>query len=348
MRLGLGIGSGLSLPLLLGVATIGSTMLSTKVVAQKVTPVETYFLPIGESALLESMNKVNTKATSPLNSMQSITMSADGTIIWFDHWEDGFEPDIVNPTQTSTLVIGDGDGSNGCAPAPGDNAPRLTCSNDSEDVLKAGMALILENYIPIPRDQDDIYYDGGDRVQASFPIAVTRGVHSGPEGNGWPGALLGGAVEVSNTKSWGSTFQAPVGLGMSDDDTQGYTLTDMYIQASEENTEVSVPGGPFEITKPDGTTAVISNTNPSVVEVFQLGMGETLRIEKFKVRKGLCTRNCITVVQVHCAFWRLLFSCMYVFFFCSLLHLSFSHPNLFVRSYHLLLPNSIIIYLKLI
>mmetsp|Transcript_31205 Transcript_31205/g.67564 ORF Transcript_31205/g.67564 Transcript_31205/m.67564 type:complete len:1415 (-) Transcript_31205:330-4574(-) len=297
MRLGFGVGSGLSLPLVLGVAAIGSTMLSTKVMAQdpKVTPVETYFLPVGETALLESMKKVNSRATSPLNSMQSITMAADGTVLWFDHWEDGFETDIINPKQSSTLVIGDGDGSNGCAPANGDNKIRLTCSKDSDDVLTAGMALILENYIPTPRtkdDLDDFYYDGGDRVQASFPIAVTRGVHSGPEslnGDAFPGALLGGAVEVSNTKSWGTTFRAPVGLEMDDDYTRGYTLTDMYIQASEDNTEVSVFGGPFEVTKPDEDdktkikTTIVSNTNEAVETVFQLNMGETLRIEKIKV-----------------------------------------------------------------
>ena len=51
-----------------------------------VTPVEKYFLPIGEAALLESMEKVNYRAAAPLNSMNSITIAADGTYIWYDHW----------------------------------------------------------------------------------------------------------------------------------------------------------------------------------------------------------------------------------------------------------------------
>ena len=51
-----------------------------------VTPVEKYFLPIGEAALLESMDKVNYRAAAPLNSMNSITIAADGTYIWYDHW----------------------------------------------------------------------------------------------------------------------------------------------------------------------------------------------------------------------------------------------------------------------
>ena len=145
--------------------------------------------------------------------------------------------------------------------------------------MYAGNALILENWVPLPRDVNVILYDGGDMVQASYPIAVTRGVHSG----GSPGALLGGAVEVSNTKSWGQNFRAPVGLGMGDDSTLAYSLTDMYIQASEENTQVTVPGGPYEITMPDGSTVVISNTDPNVSQVFTIGQGETLRIEKIKV-----------------------------------------------------------------
>ena len=51
-----------------------------------VTPVEKYFLPIGEAALLESMDKVNTYAAAPLNSMNSVTIAADGTYVWYDHW----------------------------------------------------------------------------------------------------------------------------------------------------------------------------------------------------------------------------------------------------------------------
>ena len=50
------------------------------------TPVTKYFLPMGEAALLESMDKVNYRAAAPLNSMNSITIAADGTYVWYDHW----------------------------------------------------------------------------------------------------------------------------------------------------------------------------------------------------------------------------------------------------------------------
>lgn len=281
MRLGFG-----SPPLLLGAAAIGSTMLSTGVTSQTVTPIETYYLPMGETALIQSMKAVNSRATSPLNSMQSVTTVVDGTIVWYDHWEDGFEPDIVNPAQDSTLIIGDGDGSNGCAPAPGDNKIRLTCSNDSEDTLPPGTAMILENYIPLPRVQGDIYYDGGDRVQSSFPIAITRGVHSGPEGDGFPGALLGGAVETVNTKSWGKVFVAPVGTGIgSQDATSAYQLTDLYLQAAEDNTVVTTDDGSYDITLPDGTAL----TGVSGPKMYTINMGESLRISKTRVGDRVVT-----------------------------------------------------------
>ena len=62
-----------------------------EIMAQKVTPTETYYLPMGETALLQSMKRVNSRATSPLNSMQSITTVVEGTRIWYNQREDGFE-----------------------------------------------------------------------------------------------------------------------------------------------------------------------------------------------------------------------------------------------------------------
>lgn len=266
-------------------AMAGSLLLQADQAAATDTPVETYFLPMGEVALLESMKKVNSKARAPVNSMQSITTAADGTVIWYDHWEDGFEADIVNAKQETTLVWGDGDASNGCAPLPGSQTPLLPghseCT-DGIDVLKAGTAIILENYVPISssgRDASEVLYDGGDRVQASFPIAITRGVHSGADSSGRPGALLGGAVETVNTKSWGTSFTAPVGTGMSGDATNAYTMTDLYVQGAEDNTDITTDDGTYDVTLPDGTT-MVGVTGP---KTYTIAMGETLRISKTRV-----------------------------------------------------------------
>ncbi len=42
-----------------------------------------------------------------VRSIVSITASSYNQVIIYDHWEDGFEADIDNPVQSSTLVFGD-------------------------------------------------------------------------------------------------------------------------------------------------------------------------------------------------------------------------------------------------
>ena len=45
------------------------------------------------------------------NSMRSvvtISASSDNQVFRYDHWEDGFEADVFTPTQSLTLVLGDG------------------------------------------------------------------------------------------------------------------------------------------------------------------------------------------------------------------------------------------------
>lgn len=66
------------------------------------TPVETYFLPISETQLLISMDMVNKLAAPPLRSLNSIALAADGTVVWYDHWEDGYETVSV-VTEAGTL-----------------------------------------------------------------------------------------------------------------------------------------------------------------------------------------------------------------------------------------------------
>mmetsp|Transcript_38734 Transcript_38734/g.84148 ORF Transcript_38734/g.84148 Transcript_38734/m.84148 type:complete len:1283 (+) Transcript_38734:168-4016(+) len=238
------------------------------------TPVQTYFLPIGETQMLESMDLVNAAAVSPLTSLNSIAIAADGTVVWYDHQEDGYEPDTINPAQNSTVVWGDGDKSNGCAPGT------EPCTNEN-DVLNAGDVIILQNEVPIPRVTDDILWDGGDRIQSSFPVAITRGLYSG--GDPEPGSLLGGAVEVLDTESWGTAFESPVGVGMAADLTpppgksfvlNSYQITEFYVMASEDDTTVTLPQGPFTVTLPNGLQESVTDTGAE----FALDMGETLRV----------------------------------------------------------------------
>lgn len=47
-------------------------------------------------------------AKAPIESMFAIAISADNTIIWYDHWEDGYDTH-VEEIGNSTEIWGDGE-----------------------------------------------------------------------------------------------------------------------------------------------------------------------------------------------------------------------------------------------
>jgi hypothetical protein len=122
----------------------------------KNTPRPTVFLSIAKDI-----------AKPPVETMISLSISTDKTVVWVDHWEDGYDLDVVAGA-SSTEVWGDGDASNGCAPDV------KLCVNNN-DYLMAGRSIVIQNTVEIlPRNKDHIRYDGGDIIKASLPIAVIR------------------------------------------------------------------------------------------------------------------------------------------------------------------------------
>ncbi len=166
-------------------------------------PVQTYFIPVDESHVLTQASAVNAAAPTPpasdtVRTVISISSIADGTVITYDHWEDGFELDLTNPVQVTTQIIN----------------------------LDAGDFSVLENDVPAnPRDPAVILFDARDRVGASNQVAVTRA--------GWrlqEGTLLAGAVEVFPTVDWGTKFEAPIGENLPDN---AFELVTASVSASE-------------------------------------------------------------------------------------------------------------------
>jgi hypothetical protein len=150
------------------------SMVPSQVAAAAVTfPVQTFFVPLPEELALNGVFKIlNEDAVTngeypSVVTLLSATISTDNTTIFYDHHEDGFEADVVLNSQASTEIWGDGNAANGCAPGT------VPCTN-ATDILMAGRAIVIQNEVPMPRDSNQILYDGGDRIQASFPIAVTR------------------------------------------------------------------------------------------------------------------------------------------------------------------------------
>lgn len=187
-------------PLLLSSLSLASTLVK----AQTDSIVQTYFIPFPEQSLLETFVRIQSAAVSPVNSLISIAVATDGTKIFYDHWEDGFDPDSNSPDRAGpspTEIWGDGDPSNGAPPG------------HPTDILNGGDVIILENQVPADPRGTATYFDGGDRVSVTLPIAITRGAY--PEG---AGSLMAGAVEVFDVSSWGTTHISPVGdkLGETD------------------------------------------------------------------------------------------------------------------------------------
>jgi hypothetical protein len=69
------------------------------------------FRPLPEVALFnETFEYSYYRLPTPIISLISFAISA-GTVIWYDHWEDGYEYDVTDPVGSTTQVWGDGDSS---------------------------------------------------------------------------------------------------------------------------------------------------------------------------------------------------------------------------------------------
>ena len=202
------------------------------------TPLQTFYIPFPESSMFTDFFFPirSDRSVGPVVSLISMSISTDNTIIWYDHWEDGFDVDAANATTRSALteVWGDGNATNGCRPF-------VASCTDATDKLMAGTSFVIQNNVVVPRDASVLCWDGGDKVQTNFPIAITRGGYPTK-----PGSLLAGAVEVLDTSLWGTNFVAPVGTNTVK---ASFEFSAFLFMAKEANTTVTLP---------DNTTVVLN------------------------------------------------------------------------------------------
>ncbi len=204
-------------------------------------PVQFFYVPFPEDQLLPALAAIdagNSSAdpVSPMTTYVSMTAIANGTIVYYDHWEDGYEPDIASPVQTSTQVWGDGNTANGAPPGI------------PSDLINAGTVIVLNNAVPIPRVQTNILYDGRDKIAATKTISMTK--------TGWASGsntLLAGSVEMFDTDNWGTDYRVPVGVDIPDGtDYQMFSYTGLVILAREDGTTINIDAdanGTFETTQ---------------------------------------------------------------------------------------------------
>ncbi|HAG80643.1 MAG TPA: hypothetical protein DCL61_05615, partial [Cyanobacteria bacterium UBA12227] len=195
--------------------------------------VQFFYVPLPENQLLQALQTIEAGGpgvtpTNPVQTYISIAAVANGTIVYYDHGEDGYEADISNPTQSTTQIWGDGDISNGAAPGVTTNAG---------DVINAGTVIVLNNAIDTTVAPTTPYpFSGGDKIGATKSIAVTR--------TGWatgPNSLLAGGLEVFDTDNWGTDYRVPVGVNIPDGtDFQMFQYTGLAIMAGELGAVISV------------------------------------------------------------------------------------------------------------
>ncbi len=172
----------------------------------------------------------------------NLVATANYQIVYYDHWEDGYEADLLNPIQATTEVYGDGDLSNGGSEndvlAAGD-AINLTSNQNNADPTD------ITGYVPVAdgRDPNDLRYDGGDRIISSGgPINLTHAMW--PLDHSW----AGGAWEVYSRQAYADaySYRLPVGENLFDLGGGPHGIygdfRNVYLQlgAFEDNTTVSI------------------------------------------------------------------------------------------------------------
>ena len=188
--------------------------------------VQTFYVPLQEENIrlwaLAIDNSLSPGAADTIRSAISITATFNGTVIYYDHWEDGFEYDIESPLQSTTRIFGNNNPADGIPPG------------FATDIINAGDVISLINNVPAnPPDQGNIFYDGRDKIGTTELLVVTR--------YGWPSiypdAMLGGAVEVFDTSKWGTSYEMPLGENIPQ---AAFEYAAIAIMAEEDDTLVEV------------------------------------------------------------------------------------------------------------
>ena len=84
-----------------------SVALAPPAFAANPPPEQTYYVPLPEQQAHSSLEAINTTEDTgtEIDSVVSIVSSDAATLVYYDHWEDGYEPDITNPAATRVAVF---------------------------------------------------------------------------------------------------------------------------------------------------------------------------------------------------------------------------------------------------
>ncbi|HKS37299.1 MAG TPA: hypothetical protein VJW76_08930, partial [Verrucomicrobiae bacterium] len=216
------------------------------------TLVHDFYLPMPEAQIQQTFTTLETGVGTTLDSVFSVVVTDGGTVIHYDQWEDGYETDIAQPTQSTTQIWGDGNNFNGRPPGYTNDPPSLP----------SGTVLTLRNLVPLPRNPANLLFDARDRMAATKALVVSRAAWATT-----PGPVLAGAVEVTATIDYGTSYVSPVGQDMTNALFQYVGLMTMAEQ--------------------DGTSVTIDTDGPGATAPFTVALnrGESYLVNG-GVRKG--------------------------------------------------------------
>jgi uncharacterized repeat protein (TIGR01451 family) len=218
-----------------------------------------YFVPFDDRELWELFegkarcHGEQFQACLPLVSRIFVTAGANGTLWYYDHWEDGYDAEPLNPGPGSTTVTG---------------------------TLDAGGTERFESNILVTQiGRAPYYYDGRDRItiegedanvvrwanagsfQRSAGAACNPGGGGGdPDSSGW----LAAAWEVLEVGDWGDVYHATVGedLDYSSGVPDDHDYAGLEVMAAQDGTEVYYEG--IRVATLDaGGTYFVPGSNPT-------------------------------------------------------------------------------------
>ncbi|RKE90143.1 hypothetical protein BXY58_0736 [Epilithonimonas arachidiradicis] len=213
---------------------------------------KTFYLPFPENAelkkaLMSAGSDAVSNNTTNARRIIGIRANYSNTLIYYDHWEDGYEPTAGTRTQTTTEIWGDGNTSNGVAPGY------------PTDIFPEGAIITLDNNNPYRTGdgrtptETTIQYDGRDKIYSTKLLTLTK-----VTGSDATFAVQNTKGNVIDTNKFGRLFVVPFGENISsllnpNIATTVFDYTSLFVRASENGTIVQLDyngDGVVDVTSP--------------------------------------------------------------------------------------------------
>ena len=210
-------------------AVVGIVALTGSPASASPAPVMTGYVPLPADDFVGALEEISADSGTTLDFTVGVTNAGAGAVMYYDQWEDGFEADLSAVSQSTTLIFGDGNTTNGNA--------ATYCSRCTGDTLPQGAALIMRNNVSTPRSAATRRFDGGDKVASTRGFAITAGGFTTDLGS-----LLASVVASYDTSKYDTAYTAPVGTDtpVPSGTSNAFSYAAFIVQAAEDDTVVQV------------------------------------------------------------------------------------------------------------